>query len=202
MGGIADFFLGDKDPGKAPDAVAEDVKRAQLRAVGLQEQAIDDYMSRYGAGAKSVEDEADEGMNREMANLEGQRGDSQRQLQTTLAKRGLGPGSRSSIGEGLNHSQENDFQERKDAVRASIPQRIRQLREERSGKAVSIGSSVLGAQNAPIDFYGRPAERTGGILPILTGAAGAYLGGPAGAQVGYGLGQYAQGYNNSRYQVR
>jgi hypothetical protein len=194
---VLDFIVGKKDPGKAPDPISEDIKRAQTRATLFQEKILDDHQSRILDGP-SVEDEARQDTDTQLNFLQGERGDANRRLQELMAQRGLGPGT-SSVSRGLYNSQENDFNERADQIRASVPARIRQLREERAGQTVGLGSRVLASQNAPIDFYGRQPERSGGILPLLTGAAGGMMGGYGGFAAGVGAGQYLQGQNNSRY---
>ena len=145
---VLDFIVGKKDPGKAPDPISEDIKRAQLRATRFQEDLLDDHKMRFLDGP-SVEDEADQDTETQIKFLKGERGDANRRLQELMAQRGLA--GRSSIGQGLRNAQENEFDERVEQVRASIPARIRQLREERAGQTISLGSRVLGSQNAPID---------------------------------------------------
>ncbi len=194
MGGLGDFFLGDKDPGKAPDPIAEDIKATQFKASGLQNTILDDYKKRYLS--LPVEQEAQDDIQNQQNYLNGQEGDSSRRIKEMLAQRGI---SNSGIGQGLQLGAEDEFQGRRDDIAASLPQRIRELREKRTGESVNLGSSVLGSQNLPVDFYGKKPERTGGALPLVTGAIGGYFGGPAGASAGYGLGQAAIGYQNSKY---
>jgi len=202
MGWMEDLLYGPEKEGKAPDRISQDVKNTQIGAAHLQERILDDFRKKYIEGP-TVEQEAGTQVNDELASLDSQKGDANRLLQSNLAMRGMGPGARTSIGEGLKMGQENDFVERRNAVRASIPQRIRALRDERSGAAVNMGSSALNSASAPIDFYGRAPERSGGFAPLLGGLIGVGMGGGVGGfQAGMGAGKYLQGNQNRRNGMR
>jgi len=131
--------------------------------------------------------------------------DAIRSLRDIIAQRGLG---RSSIGLGQEAALRQQLGERQALIRQqagqaqreiglSLPERIRQLQQQRIQEGIGIGRQVRGT------FSGVPVQQTQGspgLAPLIGTGLGAYFGsaaGPkgalAGAQIGAGAGQSLSG---------
>jgi hypothetical protein len=112
--------------------------------------------------------------------------DAQRKLQGLVARRGL---SGSSIGLGQEVGIQRRGAERLAQIQASIPERAREMRQQQTDRLLSAaGGRQVFQQAAP-----KQTGRRGGLAPLLGAGIGAAFGGPAGAQLGLGIGQAAQG---------
>jgi hypothetical protein len=190
-----DLLLG-KDQGTlGADPIAADVRKTQLQALLGQQDALS-RLTELSKEDPTKLVESQVGLERQA--LQGGAADAQRSLQQTIARQGL---QGSSIGLGQQNMLTQRLGEQSNLLQASIPDRVRQLREQRAQALLGASTQVLGSQNAPIRFYDEKLGRKGGLLQPLTtiggGAAGAYFGGPAGgaagAQAGNTLGGGLQG---------
>lgn len=193
-GPFSDMLLG-KDQGTLEaDPIAKDVRRAQLQALLGQQDALS-RISELSKEDPTKLVESQVGLERRA--LQGGASDAQRALQQNIARQGL---QGSSIGLGQQNMITQRLGEQSNLLQASIPDRVRQLREQRAQALLGASTTVLGSQNAPIRFYDEKLGRSGGLLgPLSTvggAAVGSYFGGPQGgaigAQVGGGLGGAVQ----------
>lgn len=124
------------------------------------------------------------GLQRQVNTLQGSAQDQRRRLQEVIARRGLGG---SSIGLAQQRGIQQQLGERVAEARASLPERIQQLRLQRAQSAISSGLQPSGGIPAvPIQFGG---GRQGGIAGLVGGAIGGIYGGPQGAAAGYQIGE-------------
>lgn len=112
--------------------------------------------------------------------------DQERLARQQVAQRGLG---NSSLGLSAVLNSGRKVGEKIAGVRANMSN----MQADNLNRVSSGLSGLLGAQSGGKIFkQGQASQgRQGGLAPLIGGAAGAYFGGPAGAQVGMGLGQYA-----------
>lgn len=183
---------GGEGGGSPVDPVAEDIRRVQKKAAALQEMGIGEYKKSFDKpmdleeASASIANENRTGVKDQMA--------ARKKLQNLVAMRGLGG---TSAGIGSEMESDRGYMDKMGTSQASLSDRVKGLQDARAGKAVDLSSSVMRAQDVPIDFYGQPAERVGGIAPLLGAGLGAYFSPEGqraeGAQVGMGMGQYYQG---------
>jgi hypothetical protein len=184
--------------GEVPvDAISDLIRRVQAKASGFHEKGLEEYGKEFGRDA-GLDSEAHTEIEGGVRGLIKGRDASRREVQSGVASRGL---QNSSRGLGAQMATEQAAGSQISALRSDIKNRVQNLKKARTEKGMELSSSVLGAQDVPIDFYGRKPERMGGILPLLGGITGAYFGardggkqGGAGFQAGMGAGQYAEGY--------
>lgn len=178
---ISDIIKGKKDPG-TPDSVidlADPTGRAlQSKALGQYGDFLNQDMSGIAANQTArLEEQARASV-----------GDQQRQAQSLVAQRGLGG---TSIGLNAILGQNAELGNQLGTIRANQPMLENQLKQQNLGYATNGINSILGEQGKSKIFkQGQVSQgRQGGLLPLIGGAAGAYFGGPAGAQAGMALGQ-------------
>jgi hypothetical protein len=176
IGGVKDLLFGKEEGGSAADPIAADVRRVQLKALQTQEKGLD------SANKLSPEEMAKKSATLEKNQILGSAADARRQLQQSIAQRGLG---RSSIGlaqeKGIGMQTGRDIA----AIDASLPQRTLGY----TGQLTGLGTQVGASQNAPIQMRDIKGQRQGGISGLLGAGAGAMMGGPQGAAVGMNVGQ-------------
>jgi hypothetical protein len=200
--GARDWLIGKKFPEKPPDEVAKDVWSAQAESANLQDRALRDWGS-YATTIKPEVEAQTEYQDYTKA-IQQQRNDLQNRLRTLSAQQGIS--TPTTINQGISRSINRNTDDRISDLKANIPYRIAELRKQRAGVSANIGGKVMGTQNVPIDFFGTPASRRGGMLPEVSGAIGAGIGafgGAGGAAAGYsigrGLGTIGQGIANRKY---
>ncbi len=115
-------------------------------------------------------------------------GDQERLAQKMVAQRGLGG---TSLGLNAILNQSKGLGDQLGTIRANQPMLQNQLGQQNLNFATSGINQILGEQGSSKALkMGTPAgPRTGGLAPLLGGAAGAYFGGPGGAQAGMAGGQ-------------
>jgi hypothetical protein len=173
FGGLKDAILGKKDPG-TPDEVI-DLGSAQGRA--LQEKALGQYGEILNGGVQN-----------QMAAQERQvrtgAEDQARKAQELVSQRGLG---NSSVGIGAILNAHRDLGDKVGAIRASEPMfKLQNLQNVTQGV-----NSIMNEQGQSKIFKlgQQGGQRKGGLAPLLGAGAGAYFGGPQGAQAGASMGQ-------------
>lgn len=183
INGIGDAILGKKDPGQAAQNL--DFRTDQEKAL---------QGSLYGQYGNILNEDTSKLAANQTANLENQARsnaeDQTREAQKMVAQRGLG---NTSLGLNAILNQKSNLGNQIGAIHANQPMLENQMRKDNLNFASNgINSTLNSRMNA---FAYQPAVaskgRQGGLAPLLGGAAGAYFGGPAGAQVGMGLGQAA-----------
>lgn len=183
MGSMSDIILGKKDPGTAAqnlDFRSDAEKAAQSQALGQYSMFLN-----QDAGAQ-----ADAQIQSQQKQIRQNADDMTRVAQQEVAKRGLGG---TSLGLGAILGQKANMGERLGDIQASRPMLENQIKRGNLEFASNGINSLLNSRmNA---FAYQPAQaskgRQGGLAPLIGAAAGAYLGGPAGAQAGMGIGQMA-----------
>ena len=177
-----------------PDQIDEDIRRVQKKASEFHERGLDEYAKEFGrdsgydSEARNEVEQGVKGLLRDQSTTRGQ-------VSGAVSRRGL---DKTSMGLGAIQGSDNAYSSQISAMRSDIKNRVNNLKKARTEKGMELTSSVLGAQEVPIDFYGRKKERVGGVLPLLGGALGAAFSEKGkrgeGFQVGMGAGQYAEGY--------
>lgn len=179
QGGIFDAIMGKETPA-TPDEVI-DLGSPQGRA--LQEQMLGQYGKYAGAEGRQIAAlQTGQQESQAIQNV----ADQTKRAEQLVAQRGLG---RTASGIGAILGQQKGLGKDVAAIRANQP-----LLEQQQLNFASGGiNQILNEQGqSKVLKMGQAAgPRSGGLLPLLGGAAGAYFGGPAGAQVGMGLGQAA-----------
>ena len=181
--GIFDTIMGKKTPG-TPDSV---IDLASPTGRALQEQLLGQYGETLGqdtSGMAAQQVASQEAQARQLAK------DQEMRAGQLVAQRGMG-GTASGIGQILG--QQRGLGEQVSAIRAQQPALAQQMKQQNLNFATSGINQILNeqGQSRALKMGQAATGRQGGLLPLIGGAAGAYLGGPAGAQVGMGLGQAA-----------
>lgn len=162
----------------APDPEAREIK--QLKLKGLR--SISEQLE-AAKGAPTGEAIAGAQIARETKALRTAAEDTRRRLRESIARRGLGgttAGLAQEVGIGRRLAEQTG------AIKASLPERIRQERLARSQRIAGLGAALSGqVGQVPIRFR---EERKGGLAPLVGAGLGGLLGGVGGAQVGAGLG--------------
>ena len=186
-----DLLFGKKDPGVADKFLALDPSLAKtvelgrkgqqniLSAAGRELAAIKAGPSARGlAGITAAKQERQ---------IRAGAQDQARRAGDLVAQRGLGS---SSVGLRALLAPGRDVGRRIGQIRAATPLLEQQFRSQRIGQIGTIGG-VLGTPGAQRAFIqGRASTgRSGGLAKLGLTAAGAFFGGPAGAQAGAGFGQ-------------
>lgn len=183
LGSAEDLLLGKKDPG-TPDEV---IDLASKQGRELQEGAL-------GKFGDVLNQDTSQLARNQTALLEKQAvagsQDQERLARQMVAQRGLGS---SSVGLNAILNQRAGVTDKLGAIRANQPMLQNQMQQQNLGFATQGINSILGEQGqSKVLKLGQASKgRQGGLMPLIGGAAGAYFGGPAGAQVGMGLGQAA-----------
>jgi hypothetical protein len=113
--------------------------------------------------------------------------DAQRRLQGLVARRGLG---QSSIGLSQEVGLQRRGAQQLAELQASIPERQRGFRQLQTQRLLS----AAGGRQGFTPFQPKRTGRKGGLAPLIGAGIGfAATGSPAGAQLGLGIGQAAQG---------
>jgi hypothetical protein len=177
-GNFKDKLFGSDQGTLGADPIAADVRRTQLQALLAQQDALSRIteLSKEDP-TKLVESQV--GLERQA--LQGGADDARRSLQQTIARQGL---QGSSIGLGQQNMLTQRLGEQSNLLQASIPDRVRQLREQRAQALLGASTQVLGSQNAPIRFYDEKLGKKGGLFQPLATIGGAILGGSAGGAQG------------------
>jgi hypothetical protein len=182
-GAIDSTLLGEKDPGTSDQVV--DFASKQGR--DLQEQSLGKYGEFLNQDTKQLAaNQIAQQSNQARANVE----DQQRKAQQMVAQRGLGS---SSIGVNAILNQGANLGNQLGAIQASQPALENQMRQQNLNFATGGINQILGEQGqSKVLKLGQASKgRQGGLAPLIGAGAGAYMGGPAGAQAGLGIGQAA-----------
>lgn len=177
--GLSNTLLGKKTP-STPDEV---IDLASPTGRALQEQMLEGY-GRY-AGEQGRQMAALQTGKQEAQAIQNA-ADQTKRAEQLVAQRGLG---RTASGIGAILGQQKGLGKEIAGIRANQPL----LEQQQLGFASGGINQILNEQGqSKVLKMGQAAgPRSGGLLPLLGGAAGAYFGGPAGAQVGLGMGQAA-----------
>lgn len=174
-GPLGDMLLGQKDPGVA----AQTIDLASPEGRDLQSKLLKEYGKTIGQGA-DAEVSAMEAQARQNV------ADQERRAAQLVAQRGMG-GTASGINAILN--QKKGLNDQIAAIRAQAPGLARQ----NLNFATSGINQILGEQgSSKIYSAGTPSQgRTGGLAPLLGGAAGLYASGgnPQAGMAGMQAGQ-------------
>lgn len=180
MKGGKDLLFGKKDPG-SPDRMLEldpSLKKVVDQGRELQSKALSRFGSLLDKDMTGVQTSLAEKQIRQ--NMQ----DQQKRAQQLVSRSGLGS---SSLGLRAMMEPTRGVQDKLTELRASQPLMQLQNLQNISGGVNSI-LGTPGAQRALIQ--GRESMgRQGGLAPLIGAGLGGLLGGPAGAQVGMGLGQ-------------
>ena len=188
---FSDLIFGKPEGGRPPDPLAPYAKKVQGMGLALQKRSAMEHLANRdikGEEATQALYDQESTIRQPLREQE----DLRRRLQNMVARKTMGM----STGINADLAQTSKIGQQVGAIRNQTRPNERNLILKKISDMSNAGSKILGSQNAPIDFNGQPAQRGPGILPLLTAGAGAYMGGPAGAQVGLGVGQYYQGYQN------
>lgn len=173
------FLFGKKANEEGFATMPEDPAQAAARAEGYAAQR--DAMNTL-KGMPGAEQQAGiEGQSKINA-LSGGLSDITRRIQQLQAQRGL---SGTSIGMGQQIGAERNVQNKMADIQASLPERIRQLRESRALQMAQLGQGMVGSAGQQQVYQN---TRQGGFLPAIMkaggAAAGAAFGGAMGAKAG------------------
>jgi hypothetical protein len=192
--GLGDVLRGKKDPGQADKWLDLDPSLRRNVEAGRQQQL--EGINLYGDELKRLkgvdpEKLANVVQAKQEKQLIGQGADQKRRAQQLVAQRGL---NRSSVGLNAMLNTDRATQEKIGKARAEKPLLQEKIAQQRMGSIGSAQQGInqsLGAQGAQRDFVqGRTGgQRSGGLLGLAGGLAGAYYGGPEGAYAGQQLGQ-------------
>lgn len=191
--GLGDVLRGEKDPGVADKYLnldpslqrnVEQGRSAQSQGLGLYSEELKRLKGvdpKQLAGVVQAKQEKQ---------LIGQGEDKKRRAQQLVAQRGL---NRSSVGLNAMLNADKETQSKIGSSRAEAPLMQEKIASQRLGSINSAQQGInqsLGAQGAQRDFVqGRQGgQRSGGLLGLAGGLAGAYFGGPQGAYAGQQLG--------------
>jgi hypothetical protein len=174
-GDVGNFILGEKPmPGGFgvipldPELVA-----MQSRARALQGTGLDALKESQNFNAEEV---ANKQVQDEIKLASGGLQDARMKIQQMMAQRGLG---KTSLGMRSQMGAETANQERVQELQASLPERIRALREQRAQTLLAGSGKVLADQGARPDTYSYDSvdnSRRGGVLPSILGGIGSGLG--------------------------
>lgn len=171
---LKNAFFGKKASDVGFAAAPESAEQERARREGLNAQIAASRM----INETPVEQQALAEQQAELRQTQGGLGDIRRRVQEMMAQRGI---KNSSIGIGTQIAAERNIQDRMSEINASLPERIRRLREERAARLSSIGAQMTGSAGQR-DYMLN--ERQGGMFaPLLsTGGniAASYYGAKAG----------------------
>jgi hypothetical protein len=186
--GLKDLLLGKSSPGKAGYFTDLDP---------MQQGALDTYNEELSRLRTAGPMKVDQIARAEIANQErlAKQGiaDTEKRAQSLIAQRGL---NRSSAGISSLLGIRSNLGNQLNAIRAQQPAMMRNLQNEDINSRINRLTNLSGGMNNILStrMYNAPVAATGrqgGILPLLTGGAGAILGskaGPQGAAAGYQIG--------------
>ena len=157
------------------DAEAGELKQNALKTSRFQQFALDRLKEDAGADVQGL---ARLGAQREISGLQTGVEDLRRQQQGQLARRGLGA---TSLGTGALAGAQQNVARQSASIRASIPERVAQLRRQRTQALLQGATGVSASQNVPLRFN-RSTNQRGGFtrqlaLAAAPGAAKAVAGG-------------------------
>lgn len=199
LGGFADIWAGKKTGGREARAgyyeeLPDFIKQQQEFARGVQERGRGRLEDIYSADPAAIGRGIQES---EIQQSRGAYDDSRRRLQQLMAQRGINNRG-TMLGQSQQLGLERSQMERERNIQASMPERIRAIREQYATGMFGTGSAALaspGVQRrwiAPREAV--EATRKGGIAPIVGAVAGGVLskGNPAAMQAGMQMGNYSQ----------
>lgn len=172
MGGVKDAVFGKKDPG---------VKDKFTELHPEQQHALNDYA---GLRRTNTDNLAESSVAMEENGLRASSKDAEMQAHDLVAQRGLG---NSSVGLNAILSQTRNLGDQIAAARARLPLMKYDLKTQNLNNATRGIQDIL---NSRTFIQGRESTgRGGGLLGVAMTGAGAYYGGPGGAQAGAGMGK-------------
>lgn len=195
-----DLLFGKKEAGTAGGFVSSDLSAEQNAALGQYNKLLDtdtqtlanSQINAQTTGLRRAAEVQEAGA-RQAAQ------DAQMNAQKMVAQRGLGNSSvglnavlnqSRGLSEKIGDIRANEFSQRAQ-IEAQQPMLAYNLKTQNLATATGGINNILGTRER---FYqqGTAGGRKGGLAPLVGAAAGAYFGGPQGAQIGMGLGQAAQ----------
>lgn len=164
-----------------------EVKVLNPNALKTKNYAMDTYRNALGK-FQEFADESPEfvkgQINREKAAANAANNDAQRRMKDMITRRGLG---NSSIGLGQLNAMNKQTSNQIASIGASLGERMRAERGKSLGQLLGATSPGMGI-NVERTAQQKKKGGLGGLGTIIGTGAGAYFGGPQGAQVGAGIG--------------
>lgn len=177
---LGDLFGGKTKTYKA-DPLANDINSAGKLGLSQMTSGLNDLNKNFYENPQG-HIQSQIGLENKM--LRASSGDSSKRLSQLISQRGMGS---SSIGLGEQINQEQSLNDRIALNNASGSSRLKDLLNEKMNSGTNLWN--VKASQGPVQMQDIK-QKQGGIAPLLGAGVGAAFGGPAGAQVGMGLGQY------------
>jgi len=184
---VGSLLFGKKQGDIGPDAISGQIRETHEKALLRQKELLDDVKGiKGGAAVEAVK----KGAARQTSLARGSAADQRRQLQESIARRGLG---RSSLALSAGRDIQKDLGQRIGQIERGIPMAELQAKLGVMRGRGSIINPIAQATKFPVQMRAIKRGRKGGLAPVIGAGVGAMFGGAQGAGAGMQIGQGLKG---------